>query len=158
MKITEGKIKVLSNDVKNLTQALEGYIKKAFFEGKDICASAGLALKTTRKLQEKLSELESALSLAKGVSEEVKGRAQEAINGAKEVLQSGLELKKRLKEFEAATNVYKKNPTDENKKRVQSALSALKFPEGGKLTLEDYVRNCNPYRKYLERRVGQGAG
>ncbi|WP_164930806.1 hypothetical protein [Aquifex aeolicus] len=157
MKFTEGKVKVVANDVKNLTQALEGYIQKAFFEGKDICASGGLVLKTTNKLAQKLSELKEILPQVKVISDEVKAKAEEIIKKAEETLQKGLEIKKRVKEFEAATNVYKKNPSEENKKRVETALNNLKYPEGAKLTLEDYVKNCNPYKKYLQKRVEQKA-
>lgn len=153
MKYTEGKLKVVANDVKNLTQALEGYINKAFNEGKDLCASVGLLLKTTNKLQEKLNELKEVLSNAKKASDEVKAKAEEIIKAAEEVLAKGLDIKKRIKEFEAATNIYKKNPSAETKKRVETAYGNLKFPEGAKATLQDYVKNCNPYKKYLEKRV-----
>ncbi|HIP42459.1 MAG TPA: hypothetical protein EYG91_00770 [Aquifex aeolicus] len=155
MKFTEGKVKVIANDVKNLTQALEGYIQKAFFEGKDICASGGLVLKTTNKLQEKIKELKEILSNVKNLSEEVKKRAEEILNKAEEVLAKGLEIKKRVKEFEAATNIYKKNPSEENKKRVETAINNLKYPENAKLTLEDFIKSCNPYKKYLKKRVGE---
>ncbi len=153
MKYTEGKVKVVANDVKNLTQALEGYINKAFNEGRDLCASVGLVLKTTSKLQEKLNELKEILPNVKRISDEVKAKAEEIIKQAEEVLAKGLDIKKRVKEFEAATNIYKKNPSDETKKRVETAFNNLNFPEGGKATLQDYVRNCNPYKKYLEKRV-----
>ncbi|GAB6065147.1 hypothetical protein JCM9492_02390 [Aquifex pyrophilus] len=158
MKFTEGKVKVLTNDVKNLTQALEGYINKAFYEGKDICASGGLVLKTTNKLKEKIEELKEVLPNVKRLSDEVKARAEEALKKAEETLSKGLEIKKRVKEFEAATNIYKKFPSEESKKRLESALNNLKYPEDGKLTLEDYVKSCNPYKKYLERRVKEKVG
>ena len=153
MKFTEGKVKVVANDVKNLTQALEGYINKAFFEGKDICASAGLVLKTTRKLEEKLKELKEILPNVKKISDEVKNKAEEIIKNAEETLEKGKEIRRRVKEFEAATNIYKKHPSEETKKRVENAINNLKYPDGAKLTLEDYVKSCNPYRKYFEKRI-----
>jgi len=158
MKYTEGKVKVLTNDVKNLTQALEGYIKKAFEEGKDLCASVGLVLKTTGKLSEKVKELKEILPQVKKLSDEARTKAEEAIKKAEEALSRGQDIKSRLKEFEAATNVYKKNPTEENRKRVEKALEGLNFPEGGTKTLRDYVEACNPYRKYIEKRVKEAVG
>jgi len=158
MKFTEGKVKVLTNDVKNLTRALEGYINKAFYEGKDICASAGLVLKTTNKLKEKIEELKEILPNVKKLSEEVKAKAEEAIKNGEDTLSRGMEIKRRIKEFEAATNIYKKYPSEESKKRLENALNNLKYPEDGKLTLEDYVKNCNPYKKYFEKRVKEKVG
>ncbi|NPB06406.1 MAG: hypothetical protein GXO03_02255 [Aquificae bacterium] len=151
--MTEGKVKVLANDVKNLTQALKGYYAKAFEQGKDLCASVGLFLKTQNKLAAKLEELKQALGSAKNLSQEVKARAEETVKEAEQALEQALPLKKALKEFEAASNVYKKNPTPENEKRVKEALKALEQPQGANKTLKDFVESCNPYKKYLSKRL-----
>jgi len=153
-KVSPGKVKVLTLHVKNLYRALDNYYQKAFYLEKDICASVGQALKTLKKLQQAVVELENLIKTAQNLPPEIVKAAEEVINDAKKSIEKALELKKRLKEFEAATNVYKKNPTEENKARVQKALEALKYPTEGNKTLYDYVQNCNPWKKYLQKRIG----
>jgi DNA repair ATPase RecN len=153
-KVSPGKVKVLTLHVKNLYRALDNYYQKAFYLEKDICASVGQALKTLKKLQQAVAELETLLKAAQNLPPEIVKAAEEVINDAKKSIEKAIELKKRLKEFEAATNIYKKNPTDDNKARVQKAIEALKYPTEGNKTLYDYVQNCNPWKKYLQNRVG----
>ena len=153
-KVSPGKVKVLTLHVKNLYRALDNYYQKAFYLEKDICASVGQALKTLKKLQQAVAELEALLKTAQNLPPEIVKAAEEVINDAKKSIEKALEIKKRLKEFEAATNIYKKNPNDENKDRVQKAIEALKYPTEGNKTLYDYVQNCNPWKKYLQKRVG----
>ncbi len=153
-KVSLGKIKVTTLHVKNLYRALDNYYQKAFYLEKDICASVGQALKTLKKLQQAVAELEALLKIAQNLPAEIVKSAEEVINDAKKSIEKGLELKRRLKEFEAASNIYKKNPTEENKTRVLKAIEALKYPTEGNKTLYDYVQNCNPWKKYLEKRVG----
>jgi DNA repair ATPase RecN len=153
-KVSPGKVKVLTLHVKNLYRALDNYYQKAFYLEKDICASVGQALKTLKKLQQAVAELEALLKAAQNLPPEIVKAAEEVINDAKKSIEKAIELKKRLKEFEAATNIYKKNPTDDNKARVQKAIEALKYPTEGNKTLYDYVQNCNPWKKYLQNRVG----
>ena len=152
-KITVGKVKVVTLHVKNLYRAFDNYYQKAFYLEKDICANVGQALKTLKRLQNALGELKTLVETAQNLPEEVKKAAQEVIADAEKSLEKGLELKKRLKEFEAATNVYKKNPSEENKARVEKAIEGLKYPVEGNKTLWDYVQNCNPWKKYLAKRV-----
>ena len=152
-KVSPGKVKVLTLHVKNLYRALDNYYQKAFYLEKDICASVGQALKTLKKLQQAVVELENLIKTAQNLPPEIVKAAEEVINDAKKSIEKALELKKRLKEFEAATNIYKKNPTEENKARVQKALEALKYPTEGNKTLYDYVQNCNPWKKYLQKRI-----
>jgi DNA repair ATPase RecN len=152
-KISAGKVKVVTLHVKNLYRAFDNYYQKAFYLEKDICANVGQALKTLKKLQTAVSELKALLENAQNLSEEVKNAAQEVLKDAENSISKGLEMKRRLKEFEAATNVYKKNPTDENKQRVEKAIEGLKYPVEGNKTLWDYVQNCNPWKKYLAKRV-----
>jgi DNA repair ATPase RecN len=153
-KVSPSKVKVLTLHVKNLYRALDNYYQKAFYLEKDICASVGQALKTLKKLQQAVAELEALLKAAQNLPPEIVKAAEEVINDAKKSIEKAIELKKRLKEFEAATNIYKKNPTDDNKARVQKAIEALKYPTEGNKTLYDYVQNCNPWKKYLQNRVG----
>jgi len=152
-KVSVGKIKVETLRVKNLYRAFDNYFQKAFYLDKDICANAGQALKTLNKLQEAVKNLEEFLKNAANLPQEVVNEANEVINDAKKSIEKGLDMKKRLKEFEAATNVYKKNPTDENRERVKKAIEGLNFPTEGNKTLLDYVKSCNPWKKYLAKRV-----
>ncbi len=152
-KVSVGKVKVVALHTKNLYRAFDNYYQKAFYLEKDICANVGQALKTLKRLQASVEELKLLLENAKNLPEELKKQAEEIISDAQKSIEKGLELKKRLKEFEAATNVYKKNPSEENKQRVEKALEALKYPTEGNKTLYDYVQNCNPWKKYLQKRV-----
>jgi hypothetical protein len=152
-KVTPGKIKVMTLHVKNLYRALDNYYQKGFYLEKDLCASVGLTLKTLKRLQAAVAELENLLAAAKNLPEEVVKEAQTVLEDAKKSIEKGLEVKKRLKEFEAATNVYKKNPSEENKQRVEKAIEALKYPTEGNKTLWDYVQNCNPWKKYIQKRI-----
>jgi len=152
-KVSVGKVKVVTLHTKNLYRALDNYYQKAFYLEKDICANVGLTLKTLKRLQSAVNELKSLLESAQNLPEEVKKNAEEVIKDAENSIAKGLEIKKRLKEFEAATNVYKKNPSEENKKRVEQAIENLKFPTEGNKTLWDYVQSCNPWKKYLQKRV-----
>jgi len=152
-KISVGKVKVITLHTKNLYRAFDNYYQKAFYLEKDICASVGQALKTLKKLQTAAAELQTLIGQAQNLPEEVKKEAQSVLEDAKKSIEKGLELKKRLKEFEAATNVYKKNPTEENKARVEKAIENLKYPTEGNKTLWDYVQTCNPWKKYLAKRV-----
>ncbi|NPB05931.1 MAG: hypothetical protein GXO08_06110 [Aquificae bacterium] len=152
-KVSAGKVKVVTLHTKNLYRAFDNYYQKAFYLDKDLCANAGLALKTLKRLQAAVAELKALLEAGKGLPEEVVKAAKEVIADAEKSIERGLELKRRLKEFEAATNVYKKNPTEENKQRVQKAIEALKYPTEGNKTLWDYVQSCNPWKKYLAKRV-----
>jgi DNA-binding transcriptional regulator GbsR (MarR family) len=152
-KITAGKVKVITLHTKNLYRAFDNYYQKAFYLEKDICASVGQALKTLKRLQAASAELAALLEQAQNLPEEVKKEAQTVLEDAKKSIEKGLELKKRLKEFEAATNIYKKNPTEENKARVEKAIENLKYPLEGNKTLWDYVQACNPWKKYLAKRV-----
>ncbi len=152
-KVSVGKVKVVTLHVKNLYRAFDNYYQKAFYLEKDICANVGQALKTLKKLQTAVSELKALLENAQNLPEEVKNAAQEVLKDAENSISKGLEMRRRLKEFEAATNVYKKNPTDENKQRVEKAIEGLKYPVEGNKTLWDYVQNCNPWKKYLAKRV-----
>jgi len=150
-KVSAGKVKVLTLHTSNLQRAFENYYQKAFYLEKDICASVGLALKTLKKLQAAKGELENLLKFE--LPAEVKEKAVAVLEEAQKSIEKGLELKKRLKEFEAATNVYRKNPTEENRRRVEAALEALAYPTEGNKTLKDYVESCNPWKKYLKKRV-----
>jgi len=152
-KVSAGKVKVVTLHTKNLYRALDNYYQKAFYLEKDICANVGLTLKTLKRLQSAVNELKTLLEAAQNLPEDVKKAAEEVIKDAENSIAKGLELKKRLKEFEAATNVYKKNLSEENKKRVEQAIENLKFPTEGNKTLWDYVQNCNPWKKYLQKRV-----
>jgi tetratricopeptide (TPR) repeat protein len=152
-KVTAGKVKVVTLHVKNLYRAFDNYYQKAFYLEKDICANVGQALKTLKRLQAAVAELKNLLEAAKDLPEELKKAAQDVIADAENSIAKGLELKKRLKEFEAATNVYKKNPSEENKQRVEKAIENLKYPVEGNKTLWDYVQSCNPWKKYLAKRV-----
>lgn len=152
-KVSVGKIKVETLRVKNLYRAFDNYFQKAFYLDKDICANGGQALKTLAKLQEAVKNLEELLKNAQNLPQEIVNQANEVINDAKKSIEKGLDMKKRLKEFEAATNVYKKNPSEENKSRVQKAIENLNWPTEGNKTLLDYVKSCNPWKKYLEKRV-----
>ena len=152
-KVSVGKIKVVTLHTKNLYRAFDNYFQKGFYLEKDICASVGQALKTLKKLQLAVEELKTLLEKGENLPQEVKNAAQEVLNDAQKSIEKGLELKKRLKEFEAASNIYKKNPSEENKERLQKALEALNWPTEGNKTLKDYVQNCNPWKKYLAKRV-----
>ncbi len=152
-RVSVGKVKVVTLHVKNLYRAFDNYYQKAFYLEKDICANVGLALKTLKRLISAVEELKTLLENANNLPEEVKKASQEVLKDAENSISKGLELKKRLKEFEAATNVYKKNSTDENKQRVEKAIESLKYPVEGNKTLWDYVQNCNPWKKYLQKRV-----
>ena len=152
-KITPGKIKVLTLHTKNLYRAFDNYFQKGFYLEKDLCASVGQALKTLKKLQAAVNELQTLLEQAQDIPQEVQKEAKEVLSEAQKSIEKGLELKRRLKEFEAASNVYRKNPTEENKGRLQKAIEALNWPTEGNKTLMDYVKGCNPWKKYLERRV-----
>ncbi len=152
-KVTAGKVKVVTLHTKNLYRAFDNYFQKAFYLDKDICASAGQALKTLKRLQAAVEELKALLENAQNLPEEVKKAAEEVLADAQKSIEKGLDMKRRLKEFEAASNVYRKNPTEENKARLQKALEALNWPTEGNKTLMDCVKSCNPWKKYLERRV-----
>jgi polyhydroxyalkanoate synthesis regulator phasin len=152
-KVTAGKVKVVTLHTKNLYRAFDNYFQKAFYLEKDLCANVGQALKTLKRLQASVEELKLLLENAKNLPEEVKKQAEEVINDAQKSIEKGLDMKKRLKEFEAATNVYRKNPSEENKERVKKAIENLKWPTEGNKTLWDYVQSCNPWRKYLEKRI-----
>ena len=152
-KVTAGKVEVVTLHTKNLYRAFDNYFQKAFYLEKDLCANIGQALKTLKRLQASVEELKLLLENAKNLPEEVKKQAEEVINDAQKSIEKGLDMKKRLKEFEAATNVYRKNPSEENKERVKKAIENLKWPTEGNKTLWDYVQSCNPWRKYLEKRI-----
>ena len=152
-KVSVGKVKVVTLHTKNLYRAFDNYYQKAFYLEKDICVNVGQALKTLKKLQSAVGELKALLEAAQNLPEEVKKAAEEVIKDAENSISKGLDLKKRLKEFEAATNIYKKNPSEENKNRVEKAIENLKFPTEGNKTLWDYVQKCNPWKKYLQKRV-----
>ena len=152
-KVSVGKVKVVTLHTKNLYRAFDNYFQKGFYLEKDICASVGQALKTLKRLQASVEELKTLLEKAQNLPEEVKKAAEEVLNDANRSIEKGLELKRRLKEFEAASNIYRKNPSEENKARLQKALENLNWPTEGNKTLADYVKNCNPWKKYLERRV-----
>ena len=152
-KVTAGKVKVVTLHTKNLYRAFDNYFQKAFYLEKDLCANVGQALKTLKRLQASVEELKLLLENAKNLPEEVKKQAEEVINDAQKSIEKGLDMKKRLKEFEAATNIYRKNPSEENKERVKKAIENLKWPTEGNKTLWDYVQSCNPWKKYLEKRI-----
>jgi hypothetical protein len=152
-KVTAGKVKVVTLHTKNLYRAFDNYFQKAFYLEKDLCANVGQALKTLKRLQASVEELKALLENAKDLPEEVKKQAEEVISDAQKSIEKGLDMKKRLKEFEAASNVYKKNPSEENKERVKKAIENLKWPTEGNKTLWDYVQSCNPWKKYLEKRI-----
>jgi polyhydroxyalkanoate synthesis regulator phasin len=152
-KVTAGKVKVVTLHTKNLYRAFDNYFQKAFYLEKDLCANVGQALKTLKRLQASVEELKLLIENAKNLPEEVKKQAEEVINDAQKSIEKGLDMKKRLKEFEAATNVYRKNPSEENKERVKKAIENLKWPTEGNKTLWDYVQSCNPWKKYLEKRI-----
>ena len=111
-KVTAGKVKVVTLHTKNLYRAFDNYFQKAFYLEKDSCANVGQALKTLKRLQASVEELKLLLENAKNLPEEVKKQAEEVINDAQKSIEKGLDMKKRLKEFEAATNVYRKNPSE----------------------------------------------
>jgi dsDNA-specific endonuclease/ATPase MutS2 len=146
-KVTVGKIKVLTNHVKNLYRAVDNYYQKGFYLEKKLCASVGLMLKRLKTLEEALKELETLLPLAPELSEDLKKKVNMIIEDAQRSIQKAREIKKRLKEFSAAANIYKKYPTEENKKRLLTAIENLKYPTEGNKTLYDYVKSCNPWKK-----------
>ncbi|RTZ69716.1 MAG: hypothetical protein DSZ30_02020 [Aquificaceae bacterium] len=152
-KVTVGKVKVVTLHTKNLYRAFDNYFQKAFYLEKDLCANVGQALKTLKRLQASVEELKVLLENAKNLPEEVKKQAEEVISEAQKSIEKGLDMKKRLKEFEASSNVYKKNPSEENKERVRKAIENLKWPTEGNKTLWDYVHACNPWKKYLKKRI-----
>ncbi|HID79150.1 MAG TPA: hypothetical protein EYH48_04955 [Aquifex aeolicus] len=152
-KVTAGKIKVVTLHTKNVYRAFDNYFQKAFYLEKDLCANVGQALKTLKRLQASVEELKILLEKAKNLPEELKKQAEEVINEAQKSIEKGLEMKRRLKEFEASSNIYRKNPNEENRERVKKAIENLNWPSEGNKTLWEYVQSCNPWKKYLKKRI-----